>query len=96
MIIQKKQPKPITRNGCQAVLRVLGVKDIDGWKAKEFVPIHNHELVSVIEIQMVRSNRDCSEAMVPQVKSMNKVGIKTSQIVSYMALQGGGYNKLPC
>ena len=27
---------------------------------------------------------------------MNKIGIKTFQIVSYMALQEGGYNKLPC
>ena len=64
--------------------------------AKEFVAIHNHELVSVAELQMMRSNRDCSQGMVSQVRSMNKVGIKTSHIVSHMALQSGGYNKLPC
>ena len=64
--------------------------------AKEFVPVHNRELVSVAEMQMVHSNHDCSEGMVAQVRSMNKVGIKTSQIVSHMTLQAGGYNKLSC
>ena len=82
--------------GCQATLWVLTVKDTNGRIAKEFVPIHNHKLVSVTEMQLVRSNRDCSEGMVAQVRSMNKVGIKPSQIVSHMALQAGGYNKLPC
>ena len=65
---RKKWPKLITRTDCQVALRVLRVKVTDGWIAKEFVPIHNHELVSVAEMQMVHSNRDCSEGMVAQVR----------------------------
>ena len=64
--------------------------------AKEFVPTYNHDLVSVAELQMVRSNRDCNDAIVAQVRSMNKFGIKTFKIMSHMALQVGGYHKLLC
>ena len=34
--------------------------------------------------------------MQAQVQSMNRVGIKTADIMSHVALQSGGYNNLPC
>ena len=53
---KKKIRKPITRMGCQVVLCVLWAKDIESWIAKEFVLAHNHDLILVAELQMVRSS----------------------------------------
>ena len=92
---KKKESKPIIRTGCQAALRVLRIKDTDGWIAKEFVPTHNHDLVSMAKLQMVQSNHECNVGIVAQVRTLNKVGIKTFQIVSHMVMQVGGYHKLP-
>ncbi|KAM6542954.1 hypothetical protein CsatB_007401 [Cannabis sativa] len=40
--------------------------------------------------------RVVSDGLLAQVRSMNSVGIKTANIMSHVALQSGGYEKMPC
>ena len=54
--------------------------------AKDFVRQHNHESLSPVEIQFIRSHCHVSKAMFAQVRSVNKVGIKTADIMSHIAL----------
>ena len=58
--------------------------------------MHLNITTAPTELQFGRSHRQVSEAMLAQVRSMNQVGIKTSDIISQVALQSGGYNNLPC
>ncbi|XP_062100667.1 uncharacterized protein LOC133806594 [Humulus lupulus] len=93
---RKKQSRPITRSGCQAALRVVHMKDNDLWLAKEFSHKHNHEMESVPELQFLKNNRVVSDGLLAQVRSMNSVGIKTSQIMSHIVMQSGGYERMSC
>ncbi|XP_062103040.1 protein FAR1-RELATED SEQUENCE 5-like [Humulus lupulus] len=91
---RKKRPKPITCTGCQAALRVVRLKDNNIWLARVFSYEHNHDMVSVAELQFLRSNREVSDGLPAQVRSMSSIGIKTSQIMSHVALQSGGYERI--
>ncbi|PON79920.1 hypothetical protein TorRG33x02_234620, partial [Trema orientale] len=46
-------------------------------------------------MQLLHSNCIVSDDVAVQIMSMNKVGIKTSNIVAHVALQSGGLEKLP-
>ncbi|KAM6587621.1 hypothetical protein CsatA_010226 [Cannabis sativa] len=92
---RQRTTKPITRNGCKVALRAVHTKDETSYIAKEFVSQHNHETASISEMNFLRSNRVVPDGVVAQVMSMNKVGIKTSNIVSHMALQSGGFENIP-
>ncbi|XP_062080262.1 protein FAR1-RELATED SEQUENCE 9-like [Humulus lupulus] len=63
----KKRSRPITRSGCQAALRVVHMKDNDLWLAKEFSHEHNHEMVSVPELQFLKNNCVVSDGFLAQV-----------------------------
>ncbi|XP_060961031.1 protein FAR1-RELATED SEQUENCE 5-like [Cannabis sativa] len=93
---RKKRPHDVTRTGCQAALRILLTQPCNTWQCKEFSTIHNHELASSSEVQFLRSYRVVSDGLLAQVRSMNSVGIKTANIMSHVALQSGGYEKMPC
>ncbi|KAM6556737.1 hypothetical protein CsatB_003756 [Cannabis sativa] len=93
---RKKRPHDVTRTGCQAALRILLTQPSNTWKCKEFSTMHNHELASSSEVQFLRSYRVVSNGLLAQVRSMNSVGIKTANIMSHVALQSGGYEKMPC
>ncbi|XP_062093877.1 protein FAR-RED ELONGATED HYPOCOTYL 3-like [Humulus lupulus] len=45
-------------------------------------------------MNFLRSNRVALKGVVARVLSMNKVGIKTSNIMSHIALQSGGYENV--
>ncbi|KAM6588590.1 hypothetical protein CsatA_011195 [Cannabis sativa] len=93
---RKKRPHDVTRTGCQAALRILLTQPSNTWKCKEFSTIHNHDLASSSEVQFLRSYRVVSDGLLAQVRSMNSVGIKTANIMSHVALQSGGYERMPC
>ena len=78
----KKRPRPITRIGCQEALRVILSQKGDYWTSKDFLQIHNHETASTAELQFLRSHHGVSKGLLAQVRSMNKVSIKTSQILT--------------
>ncbi|XP_062104011.1 protein FAR1-RELATED SEQUENCE 5-like [Humulus lupulus] len=92
---RKKHAKEITRCGCQAAIRILRMKDTNLWWCKEFVAVHNHDLVIPSQMHFLHSNREVLGAMASHVMSMNICGIKTSLAVAHMALQSVRYDNLP-
>ncbi|RVX19264.1 Protein FAR1-related sequence 5 [Vitis vinifera] len=54
---RQREPRSLTRVGCQAAFRV-GLNRKDGkWIVKEFIGDHNHNLVDAINTQFLRSHR---------------------------------------
>ncbi|XP_062114568.1 protein FAR1-RELATED SEQUENCE 5-like [Humulus lupulus] len=96
MLDHKKRPRAITRVGCQEALRVVHMKDNNFWLAKEFSHEHNHDLVSIPELQFLKSNRVESDDLLSQVRLMNSAGIKTSQIMSHVAMHSRRYERMSC
>lgn len=66
-------------------MQVLKVKRSECWTIKEFAPIHNHKIVTLVEIQFLRSLCDVPDGLVAQVRLMNKVDIKTTGIMLHVA-----------
>ena len=91
---RKMDPKPLTRCGCQAQLRV----HVDGVRNRWYVVLfddeHNHELLSSKFYGMSRSHRKLGEGNVMTMTSMRKAGISTSKIYGYIASQCGGYENV--
>ncbi|XP_062075546.1 protein FAR-RED IMPAIRED RESPONSE 1-like [Humulus lupulus] len=48
------------------------------------------------ELQFLRFIHVVSDGLVAQVRSMNKVAIKTTNIMAHVALQSGGFKRFPC
>lgn len=93
---KKKNRSQLLELVVQAAFRVVCVTDEESWICKKFVPTHNHELGSFAELQLLRSSRVCLDAMAAQLISMKKNRDKNSNIIAHIALQSGGYAKLPC
>ncbi|XP_034710461.1 protein FAR1-RELATED SEQUENCE 5-like [Vitis riparia] len=88
---RQREPRSLTRVGCEAAFRV-GLNRKDGkWIVKEFIGDHNHNLVDAINRQFLRSHRTISNPDKAQVDVLRKVGVKTTQIMDYMVKQSGGH-----
>ncbi|RVW17997.1 Protein FAR1-related sequence 5 [Vitis vinifera] len=88
---RQREPRSLTRVGCEAAFRV-GLNRKDGkWIVKEFIGDHNHNLVDAINTQFLRSHRTISNPDKAQVDVLRKVGVKTTQIMDYMVKQSGGH-----
>ncbi|XP_059593079.1 protein FAR1-RELATED SEQUENCE 5-like [Vitis vinifera] len=88
---RQREPRSLTRVGCEAAFRV-GLNRKDGkWIVKEFIGDHNHNLVDAINTQFLRSHRTISNPDKAQVDGLRKVGVKTTQIMDYMVKQSGGH-----
>ncbi|KAL6320955.1 hypothetical protein AAG906_010764 [Vitis piasezkii] len=77
---RKREPKAVTRIGCEATFRIGFNKQMNKWVVKEFMADHNHPLVE--------------QKYKAQLNAMRGVGIGTSQIMDYMVQQLGGYNNV--
>eukprot|EP00261_Vitis_vinifera_P026023 XP_010659131.1 PREDICTED: protein FAR1-RELATED SEQUENCE 5-like [Vitis vinifera] len=88
---RQREPRSLTRVGCEAAFRV-GLNRKDGkWIVKEFIGDHNHNLVDAINTQFLRSHQTISNPDKAQVDVLRKVGVKTTQIMDYMVKQSGGH-----
>ncbi|RVW88940.1 Protein FAR1-related sequence 5 [Vitis vinifera] len=88
---RQREPRSLTRVGCEAAFRV-GLNRKDGkWIVKEFIGDHNHNLVDAINTQFLQSHRTISNPDKAQVDVLHKVGVKTTQIMDYMVKQSGGH-----
>ncbi|XP_034697356.1 protein FAR1-RELATED SEQUENCE 5-like [Vitis riparia] len=88
---RQREPRSLSRVGCEAAFRV-GLNRKDGkWIVKEFIGDHNHNLVDAINTQFLRSHRTISNPDKAQVDVLRKVGVKTTQIMDYMVKQSGGH-----
>ncbi|XP_062088712.1 protein FAR1-RELATED SEQUENCE 5-like [Humulus lupulus] len=95
LLNRKKKPRPITRTGCLALLRVNLDMTENTWVAKDFNPKHNHELASKRELHFLRSNRAIPESIGAQVMSMRRSGIRTCHIFNHLAQERGGREYVP-
>lgn len=91
---QKREPKYLSRCGCDAKCRV----HIDGssgrWYIKYLNDDHNHTMVDEKYVGMLPAHRKVSEYDLLQMNEMRKVGIRTPHIYSYIASQAGGYENV--
>ncbi|RVW95951.1 Protein FAR1-related sequence 5 [Vitis vinifera] len=70
---RQREPRSLTRVGCEAAFRV-GLNRKDGkWIVKEFIGDHNHNLVDAINTQFLRSHRTISNPDKAQVDGLRKV-----------------------
>lgn len=81
----KRITRQLTRIGCNARLKVTLDRQSKLWKAIAFNTEHNHELASSSELQFMRSFREVPDIMLQQARSMRKAGIRTMNILDYMA-----------
>lgn len=88
---RKRVAHGLTREGCMARFRINLVKGGGIWIVKEFHVAHSHPLAIARHIQFIRSNRKVSNGVVRTAKTLKMAGVKTNQIMSYMAQQVGGY-----
>ncbi|RVX07698.1 Protein FAR1-related sequence 5 [Vitis vinifera] len=91
---RKREPKAVTRVGCEATFRIGFNKQMNKWLVKEFMADHNHPLVEQKNVQFLRSHRVIKNVDKAQLNAMRGVGMGTSQIMDYMVQQSGGYNNV--
>lgn len=91
---QKREPKYLSRCGCEAKCQV----HIDGSSGRWFIKYlndeHNHTMVDEKYVGMLLAHRKISEYDIMQMNEMRKVGIRTPHIYGYIASQAGGYENV--
>ncbi|XP_062089745.1 protein FAR1-RELATED SEQUENCE 5-like [Humulus lupulus] len=91
---RRREPKPITRVGCKVCFRVNLVRGNMKWICREFISIHSHAVAFDKEKQFLRSSRVVPPGYLNTVVSMKESCIRTCHIMSYMAHQVGGYERM--
>ena len=89
-----REHRAITRVECRACFRIKYDPSSGKYLVREFVKEHSHPLASQGHVQFLRAHRKVTEADVAQARTMQGVGIKTSQIMKLFVLQSGGYNNV--
>ncbi|XP_065874995.1 protein FAR1-RELATED SEQUENCE 5-like isoform X1 [Euphorbia lathyris] len=90
----KRRKHRLVRQECTASFHVKLDTKTDKWVVRNFVPLHNHELVPTNHVQFLKSHRSIDDGDMAQAKAMHDVGVKTSKIVDLLAHQSGGFQNL--
>ncbi|XP_034707036.1 protein FAR1-RELATED SEQUENCE 5-like [Vitis riparia] len=88
---RQREPRSLTRVGCEAAFRIALNRKYGKWIVKEFIGEHNHNLVDPISRKFLRSHRTVSNPDKAQVDVLHQVGVKTTQIIDYMVKQSRGH-----
>ncbi|XLU22212.1 hypothetical protein S245_058278, partial [Arachis hypogaea] len=91
---RKRAPKPETRCGCVAQMRVHIDVGRDWWYTTLFQNEHNHELVPPTLSRMLRSQRRMTDQEIQRMNDMRDAGIPTTQIYMHFAEQSGGFENV--
>ncbi|XLR68706.1 hypothetical protein S83_019378 [Arachis hypogaea] len=92
----KHEPKPETRCGCLAEMRVHVHVESGRWITSYFQDEHNNDMLNDGLTFMLPRHRNMNDAAIDQMNLMLKVEIKTPQIYSsFMHTAGGFQNTLP-
>ncbi|XP_016198884.1 protein FAR1-RELATED SEQUENCE 5-like [Arachis ipaensis] len=91
----KREPKPTTRCGCGAEMRVHIHEETGRWIVRYFQEKHNHEMLDDMLTFMLPGHRKMNSAAIDQMNMMLKVGIKTPQIYSSFVHTVGGFHNVP-
>lgn len=91
---RQREPKALSRCGCQARCQVHVEENSGRWYFKYFNDIHNHTFMGDKHTGMLPAHRKISEFDRFQADNMRKVGIRTPHIYGWLASQAGGYENL--
>ncbi|KAL3525244.1 hypothetical protein ACH5RR_013616 [Cinchona calisaya] len=86
-------PRDQTREGCRA-LAYVSKKEEGKWIFTRIVLEHNHELASPYSKKFLLSKRKRTEAQRNLIDVLDESGVCPSKIVSVLATQAGGVEKL--
>lgn len=92
--MRKREPKVLTRCGCEAKFRVHVEKESNRWHVTYFMDEHNHVLFDEKFTSMLPAHRRMQDGDIMQMNNMRKVGISTPLIYGSFASQSGGYEKI--
>ncbi|KAK9205448.1 hypothetical protein WN943_015715 [Citrus x changshan-huyou] len=81
---RKREARPITRTGCEVEFRIGAKQGENGWVCTHFNGKHNHPLTPPQQVHYIRSHRRITEPDLAAASSLNKVGVRPSQIHEYM------------
>ncbi|KAL6347575.1 hypothetical protein AAG906_026101 [Vitis piasezkii] len=70
---RQREPRSLTRVGCEAAFRIALNRKYGKWIVKEFIGEHNHNLVDPISRQFLRSHRTVSNPDKAQVDVLRQV-----------------------
>lgn len=93
-MVRKREPKRLTRCGCEARCKVHIEGNSGRWYIKYLNDVHNHEMLDSKYCNMLPAHRKMGEYEKTQMNSMKMVGIKTPHIYGYLAYQAGGYERV--
>ncbi|XP_016200087.1 protein FAR1-RELATED SEQUENCE 5-like [Arachis ipaensis] len=91
---RKRCHRPETCTNCQALMSVYLDKGSSVWKVRKVILEHNHELIPMGMVHMIRSFRAISGSAKAHMDGMHTYGLPTSKILGYMAGIMGGYSSL--
>ncbi|KAJ1401860.1 FAR1 DNA-binding domain [Sesbania bispinosa] len=77
---RKREPRHLTRCGCEAFFRVRYIGSKARWNVKAFSDEHSHELLSEKYMGMLSGHRKMHECDLIQMNSMRDAGIGVTQI----------------
>ncbi|XP_057734037.1 protein FAR1-RELATED SEQUENCE 5-like [Arachis stenosperma] len=88
---RKMDPRPITRCGCGAQIKVHVDQSTGRWFVEKFCDEHNHEMLDARFRGLLHSHRVIKEGDMHQINSMRKVGMRVPTIFRVFATQCGGF-----
>lgn len=94
VVIRKREPKLVSRCGCDAMCKVHIDGNTGRWYIKYLNDVHNHEMIDQKLTCMLPAHRKISEYDKLQMKKMREVGIKTPHIYGLIANQVRGYHRV--
>ncbi|KAL4328818.1 hypothetical protein AHAS_Ahas13G0238100 [Arachis hypogaea] len=84
-------PRPITRCGCGAQIKVHVDQSTGRWFVDKFCDEHNHEMLTARFRGLLRSHRVIKEGDMHQINSMRKAGMRVPTIFRAFPTQCGGF-----
>ncbi|KAL4337591.1 hypothetical protein AHAS_Ahas12G0125500 [Arachis hypogaea] len=86
----KREHRPLTRTGCEAMLAVYFDTKTSTWRVKKLVEKHNHDLVPQCLVHLIPNHRELTESHKAQANTMHDNGLPTFKIMGLMVGQAGG------
>ncbi|KAH9803232.1 protein FAR1-RELATED SEQUENCE 5 [Citrus sinensis] len=91
---RQREPRPLTRSGCQAQFRIILNSETKRWSCNYFQAVHNHNLTPPQLVHHIRSHRTVTDPDLVMAASLQRVGVTPSQIHEFMVDRSGGYNRV--
>ncbi|XP_052140064.1 protein FAR1-RELATED SEQUENCE 5-like isoform X2 [Oryza glaberrima] len=91
---QIREPRALTRCGCEAKLEMQLNEETGIWFVKDFNDGHAHPLAKHDQVAFLRSHRNLSDAQKAEVVELGVSGLRTCNIMDVMEKNHGGYDQV--